>query len=201
MEVKIYREPENEQLILDENQLNEHNQLLREMGLHCPEGSGEYIPVVYPFLNSGMVKMLGALCPQKVGVKQYTVSTIPIEVLRVLRFAQENGMFDSYEIWYADKDPDPLLIGKRYPTQEDRENGYSWKMNTYLIARWGDCAMELKDLLKKGYDSIRLSVLESAKIGAEKANSIVASPDTYVNMYLKGQDIDIKIDVSGSLIF
>lgn len=199
MEVKIYREPENENLILDEEQKTEYNQLISELGF--PEQSDKsknHTPNVYPFINDAMEKQLKALCPAVSKAEKYTVSTIPLEVLKVLKFAKENEMFDEYEIWYADKEPDPLLIGKKWRSEEAKIKDYSWQKNSYLIARWGDCAMELNELLKKGYESIKLSIQDSAKLAVEKANSIVGSPDTYTRKYLNGDKLDIEIDTRGA---
>lgn len=199
MEVKIYREPENESLILDEEQLNEYNKLATELGLQPKEREEKkQTPNIYPCLNQAMKKQLEALCPTKTPAEKYTRSTIPVEVLRVYKYAKDNEMFDEFQIWYADKEPDPLLIGRRWQTQEAKEKDYSWMKDDYLIARWGDCALELDKLLAKGYQSIKQSVVDSANLALEKVGSMVKNPDIYVRNFLKGENLDIRIDTSGS---
>ena len=111
MEVKIYREPENEALILDEEQLAEYHELTAELGLQVVEQQENKVPNIYIFLNSAMTKQLHAICPRHSDVQDYKKSTIPVEVLKVLKFAKEQNMYEGDEIWYNDIEPDPLLIG------------------------------------------------------------------------------------------
>ena len=200
MEVKIYREPENENLILDENQLQEYNSIASELGLCSFENAEKkQTPNVYICLNAAMRKQLKALCPVSVEAEKYRRTTIPLEVLKVYKFAKDNEMFDGFYVWYADKEPDPLLIGWKWQSEEAKIKDYSWQKDEYLIARWGDCAMELPELLRKGYESIKSGILESAKLAVEKATSIVNSPDTYTKMFLSGKSINIEIETSGDI--
>lgn len=179
MEVKIYREPENQDLILDEAKLAEYNQLIEELGIAKPSEENK-TPNVYQYLNSVMVKQLHALCPMYASVEKYTKSTIPLDVLKVLQYCKEQNMFDGYQIWWDDKAPDPLLIGWKWQCEEDKDKGYTWRSDKYLIARWGDCAMELPELLQKGFDKIKQEILDKIVVMEEKFNSIRTNPDTYV---------------------
>ena len=92
MEVKIYREPENVGLLLDENELAEYQQLAEELGI--PEVKQGKTPSVYQTLNQVQIRALEALCPAKTSLEEYNRSTIPVEVLRALKFIKENEMFD-----------------------------------------------------------------------------------------------------------
>ena len=71
MEVKIYREPENEALILDEAQLAEYHELTSELGLQVVTQQEQQVPNVYIFLNSAMTKQLHAICPKHESVENY----------------------------------------------------------------------------------------------------------------------------------
>lgn len=203
MEVKIYREPENENLILDEESLNEYNSLAAELGLQSIEQSEKKnTPIVYPYLNTAMKVQLKVLCPVEVKIENYKKSTIPLEVLKVYKYAKDNEMFEEFFIWYDDSAPDPLLIAKRYDNEEDRAKGYSWSKSVYLLARWGDCAMELPSLLDKGKAQLKVNLELSAKSALSKVKDIIENPDKYVQEALNDRSISISIlNSNGSLPF
>lgn len=196
MEVKIYREKENESLIINESELSEYNSLMAELGLK--ESKTENVPNVYMCLNFAMKKQLNAICPVSVNIENYTRSTIPLEVLKVYKFAKENSMFDGFEVWYDDISPDPMLMGWSWMSEEDKEKGYSWRKNIYLIARWGDCALEINELCALGFNRIKQQLCDKAFSAIEKCNSIMKNPDVYVNKILSNNASDMQIDLNTS---
>ena len=199
MEVKIYREPENEALILDEAQLAEYHELTAELGLQVvTQEEKQQVPNVYTFLNTAMTKQLHAICPMHVNVEDYKKSTIPVEVLKVLKFAKEQNMYEGYQIWYNDTEPDPLLIGWKYSTSEAREKKYNWMKDRFLIARWGDCAMELPELLQVGFDKLKQELVDKAKQAISTCNAVVSDPDIYVRKLLSDQAVDIDLTTTSS---
>jgi len=200
MEVQVYREPENVSLILDEDQLAEYNELALELGFATAENVEEkHVPNVYVSLNSAMQKQLKAICPVKVDADKYTKSTIPLEVLKVYKFAKDNKMFDGFHIWYNDVDPDPMLIGWNWQTNRDRENNYTWCIDRFLMARWGDCALELPELLELGFQKIKQELLDKALTAIDKCNSVIANPDLHVRKILSNtMDSDISLTTSSS---
>jgi hypothetical protein len=199
MEVKIYREAENEELILNEEQLAEYNQLATKLGLQTQEKQDtNKTPNIYVSLNTAMQKQLQAICPMIVDADKYKKSTIPLEVLKVYDFAKENEMFDGYQVWYNDVDPDPLLIGWTWQSEEDKEKNYSWRRNRFLIARWGDCAMELPELLQLGFDNLKQQLTDKAKSAILTSKMILEEPEIYVRKLLKEDDSDMRIDLNTS---
>jgi hypothetical protein len=203
MEVKIYREPENEALILDEVQLAEYNDLALELGFTTTQNVEEQnVPNVYISLNLAMEKQLKAICPVKVDADKYTKSTIPLEVLKVYKFAKDNKMFDGFHIWYNDVDPDPMLIGWNWKSESDKEKGYTWSVNRFLIARWGDCALELPELLELGFQKMKQELLDKATAAIDKCNSVLTNPDLHVRKILSNtmdSDISLNINSSGTI--
>ncbi len=197
MEVKIYREPENQELILDEAKLAEYNQLMEELGIASPSEEKK-TPNIYQYLNNAMAKQLHALCPMYIAVEKYTKSTIPLDVLKVLQYCKEQNMFDGYHIWWDDKAPDPLLIGWKWLSEEDKKNKYTWRSDKYLIARWGDCAMEIPELLDKGFQRIKQEITDKATLGIEQCNSIINNPDTYVRRILNEESIGVDMQLSAN---
>ena len=199
MEVKIYREKENEALILDEAQLAEYNELTAELGLKNVEESLEQkVPNVYTFLNSAMTKQIHAICPKHIDVVDYKKSTIPLEVLKVLKFAKDNNMYEGYEIWYNDIEPDPLLIGWNYSNDNARTNKYNWIKDRFLIARWGDCAMEIPELLQLGFDKLKQELIDKAKSAISTCKSVIDEPEIHVRKLLSEQSTTIDLGTTSS---
>lgn len=196
MEVKIYRELENETLILNETDLQQYNELALELGLATKENSeANNCSVVYPILNEAMQRQLRALCPSQSPIEKYTRSTIPLEILTVYKFCKDNNMFDEVKIWFDDKQLDPLVIGYNWQSEEDKLKNYSWKKHKYLIARWGDCAKEIPQLLQEGFERIKLELVEKAMVATEKCNSILSNPDIYTRKIINGNSSDMSIDL------
>jgi len=191
MEVKIYREPENVGLLLDGNELAEYQQLASELGI--PEVKNDKTPSVYQTLNAVQVRALQALCPASTELAFYNRSTIPVEVLRAIKFMKENEMFDFIKVWYDDKNPDPIIIGERYNSQSDRNNNYSWNTEKILIARWGDCAYELPELVEMGKERIKKEYTEMAIDIQNKINAFMEYPDIYVNKFLSDGYMNFKM--------
>lgn len=196
MEVKIYRELENETLIFNETDLAKYNALANELGLATKEDIEEKkYPVVYPILNEAMQRQLKALCPSSLDISDYRRSTIPLEVLGVYKFCKENEMFESVKIWFDDKQLDPLMLGYKWKSEEAKEKGYSWLKDVYLIARWGDCAKEIPELLDDGFKRIKLELEEKAIVAKEKCNSVLNNLDVYTRKIINGQSSDMNIDL------
>ena len=182
MEVKIYREPENVGLLLDDEQLEKYQSLALELGI--PEVKPDKTPSVYQVLNTSQTRALEALCPASIDLKSYSRSTIPVEVLQAIKFVVDNEMFDKIEVWYDDKNPDPMIIGKKYNNDNDRQKGYSWTMVNTLIARWGDCAYELPELIEMGKKRLVEEKKEKAIDLLQKINSFLEYPEIHINKYL-----------------
>ena len=181
--VKIYKEPENEGLILDEEQLAEYHGLTERLGLSI---STEPLkcPNVYQAINSSIEKQLRALCPRGCAITEYTRSTIPFEVLKVYEFAKNNEMFHEYEVWWDDKALDPFLIGFNYANNKDQLEKRKWSGTYYLIARWGDETLEIKQLLDLSYSKIKTAILDKVAEMSLTLEHIKKNPDVYVRKYI-----------------
>jgi hypothetical protein len=107
-------------------------------------------------------------------------------------------MYEGYEIWYNDVDPDPLLIGWNYIDDNARKNQYDWRKDRFLMARWGDCAMELPELLQVGFDKLKQELIDKAKEAISTCNSVVNDPDIYVRKLLSEQPVNIDLTTTSS---
>lgn len=72
---------------------------------------GKESPIPYPFMNEVMIRVYETLCPMKVDFKTYNKSTIPLEVMKQIAFSVRDKHFNSIQIWYDDKTPDPVVVG------------------------------------------------------------------------------------------
>ena len=190
MEVKIYREPENVGLLLDENELAEYQKLASELGI--PEVKPDKTPSVYQTLNIFQIRALEALCPTKSTLELYNRSTIPVEVLKAIKFIKDNEMFDYIKVWYDDKNPDPLIVAEKYNSESDRSNKYTWNTTKVLIARWGDCAYELNELIEMGKERLKTEFTEHAIDIQSKIEAFLNHPEVYVNKYLSEGVVNFK---------
>jgi hypothetical protein len=71
-------------------------------------------PLPYPYINKSMDIVFSTLCPTKVNFKQYDKTPIPLEVMKQIAFSIKENHFKEIEIWYDDKSPDPIAVGKTY---------------------------------------------------------------------------------------
>jgi hypothetical protein len=71
-----------------------------------------------------------------------------------------------------------------------------------LIARWGDCALELPELLELGFQKMKQELLDKATSAIDKCNSVIANPDLHVRKILSNNmesDISLNIGSSGTI--
>ena len=107
-------------------------------------------------------------------------------------------MYEGYEIWYNDIEPDPLLIGWNYSSDGAREKQYGWMKDRFLMARWGDCAMELPELLQVGFDKLKQELIDKAKQAMSTCKSVIEDPDVYVRKVLSEQAVSIDLTTTSS---
>lgn len=83
------------------------------------------------------------LCPSKTEVSKYGDSSIPLRILQIIAWAQDNPFFKKLEIWAAKSATvkDPVLVGlAAIPGQQ-------WGERTFILGRWGDELLPLEVLI------------------------------------------------------
>lgn len=132
MTIQSFRNAELDNVILEIGDQEEWKQLAAQMGL---EKQIEFVqqaksPLPYPYMNQSMQNIFGTLCPTKIDFKEYSKTPIPLEVMRELAFCKSENYFSDIKIWYDDKTPDPIAVGRTtrysasyYKTQEEKEKG------------------------------------------------------------------------------
>ena len=179
--VKTFIVDETKELIYDNAALSEWHSLVTELGLkgQAQVVQGEASPIPFMHIPKTVMNIFSTLCPRRVDVPEFSISPIPLEVLRLYRLALEEKYFDHMEIWFDNASPDPVLMGmKGYwkqsivgldnnPKLEDvhfatkaegvqagGRNMRFYAQEYYLMAKWGDVDRsfeELREMAKKRY--------------------------------------------------
>jgi len=138
MTIQSFKNAELNNVILDLGDQDEWKELAAQMGLNKQLEFVEQAksPLPYPYMNQSMQNIFATLCPTKIEFKEYSKTPIPLEVIRELAFCVGENYFSSIQIWYDDKTPDPIAVGKStrysatyYKTQEAKDRG-GWSDRT-----------------------------------------------------------------------
>lgn len=169
--VEVYFNQELEDVVFDVDSQDTWRQLSEELGLtkQLEFVKGKESPLPYPYMNESMIRVYSTLCPMKVNFKEYDKTPIPTQVLEQIALSVRDKYFQDIQIWFDDKSPDPLVVGKtckyfynaktedgKYIYFDDKEEckkhpankGQSCEtnINHYIVARWGDVLRPLKEL-------------------------------------------------------
>jgi len=104
---------ETQELIYDNDQLEKWNRYVEELGL---VGQKQIVkedksPIPFMHLKTSMISVFECLCPRKVNVEDYNVTPIPVEILDLIALSKREGYFETIQIWYDEKSPDPVCVG------------------------------------------------------------------------------------------
>jgi hypothetical protein len=147
--VETYIIEETQELIYDNDKLDQWNKLVGELGLvgQTKIVKPEKSPIPFLWMNTALVATFTELCPRKVLVAEYDKTPIPVEALSLVALSVKESYFEKIQVWYNDKNPDPVIVGiikgadfdPKYPTWD---RGYEY----YLLARWSDVKASLAEL-------------------------------------------------------
>lgn len=168
---------ETAELIYDGEALETWNNLVSELGL---KGQTEIVkpeksPIPFMHLKQGYVNMFKTLCPSNVDVSEYNKTPIPVEILKLIALSTNENYFDKLQIWYDDKNPDPVAVGitgywyqsswsnnrnkdldgKRFKSkQECKDAGATSEIHFseqehYLIGKWADVKQSFEELKER----------------------------------------------------
>lgn len=99
-------------------------------------------PIPYMPINKRWLKIFKTICPDHVEYQKYSFSTIPMDGLIEIGLCVEKNLFDTIQIWWDNKEKDPLIIGIV-------KGRYSTDNKHFLIGRFGDEVLPLEELEKK----------------------------------------------------
>ena len=135
-------------LIHDNEALEQWHQKIEELQL---EGQKTVVktdksPIPFLWMNESIISTFEVLCPTKVEISKYDKSPIPVELLDIVSLCKKENYFDLIEVWYNEKQKDPVIVGYSYKDDscEWTRKYYSKK---YLIGRWADVKASLDQLV------------------------------------------------------
>jgi len=159
MATEIFIEPELQDLEQAEH-AQEWFEIASKLGLdaqlkHADKSEEKKAPP-YMYVDPKTSRIIKTLCPVQVKYKEYSASTIPLDVLKEIQKAEENGWYSMIHICYDDKSPDPFVIGF---TKAESE----WRADIHLIARWGAELLPFEQLEQKAIARVKDNATKALK--------------------------------------
>lgn len=136
-------------------------------------------PVPFEYMNTVSQRVYETLCPTKSNYRDYRKTAIPLEVLSLIALAVQEGYFAEIEVWYDDKTPDPLVVGKV------KKGAYTY--DQFLIARWGDVLQPFEKLKEKAIKVYHRSSQINLKAKIADYTNKLAVLDNSVQQYFDCQ--------------
>lgn len=138
-------------LIHDNEALAKWNEKVAELGL---EGQKAVIvadksPVPFLWMNDALIATFETLCPTKAKIQEYNKTPIPVELLDTVSLCVKEQYFDKIEVWFNEKDKDPVIIGYKNDMSQSEKWYQEYKAAKYLIGRWADVKASLDTLVKR----------------------------------------------------
>jgi len=185
--VQTFIVEESKELIYDSDKIQEWKDKCLELGLdkQLELANPDKSPVPFECLNMVGFRVYETLCPAKTEYKTYNKTAIPLEVLSLIALSEKEGYFESIEIWYDDKTPDPIAIGRI-------KNG-QWNYNYYTIARWGDVLRPFEELKAKAlqvYQNTQRIALNTKLADIKgKIENLNANVEAYFDAQVQNYDV------------
>lgn len=130
-------------------------------------------PIPFPAMNKEMVRVYETLCPVKRVVKDYNKTAIPIRVLEIAGFCVMKEYFGKIEVWYDDKEPDPILVGC---DGEDK----------YILARWAAEIEEYAVLRRKAIERKAAEMIMKLEKNKQECMNAVTNVNNLTAQWMTG---------------
>lgn len=140
-------------LIHDNDALSKWNEKVEELQLHGQKSvvQADKSPIPFMWMNEAVIATFETLCPTKVDIDKYDKTPIPVELLEVVSLCNRESYFTKIQVWYNEKQKDPVIVG--YLMNKDGDITSSWSLNyysqKYLIGRWADVKASLDQLIDR----------------------------------------------------
>jgi len=168
-------------LIYDNEQLDNWNKMVKDLGLKGQTSIQveDKSPIPFMHIKKSLENVFECLCPRKVEIEEYNVTPIPLEILDLVALSKRESYFNKVQIWYDDKSPDPVCVGiighwyeptwysnsnkdlseQKFTSKEEAinagaNNPYFTETAKYLLGKWADVKHsfeELKEMATKRY--------------------------------------------------
>lgn len=180
MHIETYIIEETANLIYDGEALDEWLKLTESLGLKAQEEICKEKKSPIPFLpmNTRITNILEELLPTTVDIKDYKLTPIPLEVLKLVSLSVTERYFGDIKIMYDETSKDPACIGVTAGWFVDNSSGsrqahlgafltkeeceayikeknleghkpYKYGGKKYLIARWADVKQTWEELAER----------------------------------------------------
>lgn len=161
MEIKSYLIEENAKLIYDTEELDAWQDQVQLLGLEKQAAlmSPDKSPVPFPVMTEAEREIYGKVLDRHSDYKSFDGEVIPLRILSLISLSEKEKYFDEIQIWHSRTVKDPLVIGKRYDSDADREEKRSWNMTYYLIGAWGE-KIKLAVNLLEGWNDYMLTQIK-----------------------------------------
>jgi hypothetical protein len=183
--VEIFIEPELAEL---EQPLNaqEWFDICTKLGLsqqisHADRSEEKKAPP-YMHVDAKTSRIIKTICPVQVDYTAFKVSTIPLDVLKEISKAVDNGWYRSICICYDDKSPDPFVIGFTHASDK-------WRSDIHLIARWGAELLPFEVLEEKAIARMKQRASVAIKELRAKLDIALEDMDAFCNNLLGGSNV------------
>jgi hypothetical protein len=112
--VQMYYVEETTELLYDNEKLQRWDTLVNELNLIGQRGVYEKDKSPIPFqpMNVRLENIFRTLCPMVRKVDEFDVIPIPLEILEGVLLSKREGYFTKIEVWYDEKQKDPVVIGE-----------------------------------------------------------------------------------------
>lgn len=149
MEVTSYLIEEHVDVIFDREKIDEWKAVAEELGLEGQLSllTKEKSMMPFPAMSEAERVVYGDIFDSKQNYHSFNSEAIPLKILSLISLCEKEKYFDKIQIWNNQEIKDPIVIGMRYSSENDRLNGYSWNMSHYMIGAWGEKLLSLAKLL------------------------------------------------------
>jgi hypothetical protein len=217
--VETFKNQELENVIFDLDRQDEWKEIVAELGLGNQMSFMDKAksPMPYPYINQSMENIFKTLCPAQSELDKYTKTPIPLEVLKEIKFCVHENYFDSIVIFYDDKSPDPIAVGKSkryqayYKDVDDNSHSTAYEFasdkqareyvellggrvtnvfsenNQYLIARWGDELRPMAELKKMATERLVDKYTTEWKLALEDLTKKLNNADETIKRFLNAE--------------
>ena len=180
MHIETYVIEETANLIYNDNDLEEWKKLSDELGLSAQKEIvyKDRSPIPFLPMNTRIDNILTQLLPTTVDIKNYRITPIPLEVLKLVSLSVKERYFGDIQIMYDETSKDPACIGitpgwfidnasgsrqEKYGSFFTKEDGekyiaehnltghkmYKYSGQKYLLARWADVKQSWEELAER----------------------------------------------------
>lgn len=182
---QIFIEPELDNLHEVENS-TEWQSICEELGLQGQKQLSEKSPVnmapPYMFLDPKTQRIIKTICPVGVLANNYSVSTIPLDILQEIKKCKDHGWYDEIKIFYDNISPDPFVIG----ILKSKTN--TWQKDYHLIARWGAELLPFEELEIKAVNRLRTGIKQRMFEMKSKIDFALTNLDDFITNMISGAE-------------